>query len=59
MYSEFRNQLIQERNELIQKISYLESKLADAPQGRLRILKAKGKYCQYYIYSEDIGSILE
>ena len=53
MYSEFRNQLIQEKNELIKKIMYLESKLADAPQGRLRILKAKGKYCQYYVYSKD------
>lgn len=53
MNSEISNQLIKERNELLQKIMSLESELKDVPQGRLRVLKAKGKYCQYYVYSRD------
>lgn len=56
MNREIINQLIQEKKELIGKIAYLESELSNSPQGRLRIMKSKGKYCQYYVYSKESGS---
>lgn len=53
MNREIIDQLIQEKDELIRKIKYLENELVNSPEGRLRIIRSKGKYCQYYVYSKD------
>lgn len=53
---EFYNCLIEEKRNLEKLLKELEERLKTAPQGRLRVMKARGKYNQYYVYYEEEAS---
>ena len=52
MDRESRFELEQERDALVKLVPKLEKEIAKAPEGGLVVLKAKGRYPQYYLYTE-------
>ena len=52
MDRESRFALEQERDNLVKLMPKLEKEIAKAPEGSLMALKAKGRYPQYYLYTE-------
>ena len=52
MDRESRFELEQERDVLVKLVPKLEKEIAKVPEGGLVVLKAKGRYPQYYLYTE-------
>lgn len=57
MNRELYDQIVVEEKKLEKTAMILREKIENAPDGKLRVMKAKGKYYQHYVYKKDSKGI--